>query len=145
MSTGSPAPDTPDAGLDRLLRRAARAPVTYPPGLVARSLATVRELRGRMSDTRFELSTPRGALRIARPAVITIVHRLGTELCVQLGGLHVRTVDADSDGIHVDVEIRYGTSADTVAELRDHLAAALVDHLGTEVPPVSVHVSDVHG
>jgi hypothetical protein len=141
MSTGAERDE--QAELDRLLRRTARDPVHYPPGLVSRSLATVRNIRGLTGDEAFEVAQPGGTLRVARKAITTLVHRMAGELGAAIGGLHVRGVRTDPDGVEVAVAVRYGTPLESADALRDAIAEALSGQLGEQAPPVLVHIADV--
>lgn len=137
MSTGE------QVELDALLRRVAQEPVRYPPGLVSRSLATVRGIRGLASDEAFELAQQDGRLRVARQAINTLVRRMAGEFGTDIGGLHVRSVRSDVDGIEVSVDVGYGTPLASTTALRDALTEALTSHLGPRVPIVRVHIEDV--
>ncbi|AHH96003.1 hypothetical protein GCM10010174_51290 [Kutzneria viridogrisea] len=128
-----------------LVRQAAQAPVLTPPGLVDRVLASVRGLRGQIAAEPVEVDQERGKLRISQRTVLILARRLAGDFASAHGSVHVRAVAGDEEGLQVLVAVRFGVPVGELADqLRTHLRQGLARELGEGVPPISVHVVDVH-
>jgi len=141
---------TDDAGDPRddprwsMVRTAARAVVPTPPGLVARVLKSVRGARGKLHAEPVEFEQDGGRLLVGERALVMLARSLAVELGEHIGGVHVSAVALEADGLEVLATIRYGVPAEVAELLRVRLADALTEQFGAAVPPVSVHVVDVH-
>ncbi|MDV6011391.1 hypothetical protein [Haloechinothrix sp. LS1_15] len=129
----------------RLVRAAARRPVPTPAGLVDRVLRSVRAMRDRVLVEPLEVPQDRGDLRIGGRALVTLCRGAGMELADEYGGVRVLAVSLEPEGFDVLLSVRFGVPADLAA---DHLSCRLRQRLGAlvgvTVPPVNVHVVDVH-
>lgn len=129
----------------RDVRAAAGAPVLTPEGLVQRVMDTVRGVRGRYFAQPVVVAQEGGVLSVAEHAVTLLARRILTDTAAERGGLHVRAVTTDDDGLQILVEIDYRVAAERVATaLRKRLRERLVTELGETVPPINIHVVDVH-
>jgi hypothetical protein len=148
MSTSEDRPAADDPWHDPqwdLVRATAHTTVPTPPGLVARVLRSINGVRGRAFSKPLEFPLDGDRLQVAERVVVLLARRLGAEIGREIGGVHLSAVALEENGLQVLVTVDYGVVADKAAALlNSRLGTALTDQLGAQVPPVNVHVVDVH-
>jgi hypothetical protein len=126
------------------VRAVAAEPVPTPPDLVGRVLDALRGVRGRPWSQSIELAGPDGTLTVAQPVVVAIARTLVREFADAHPDLWERGVELGEDGLAVRIAVGYGVDITAAAdELRGHVRAGLLGHLGAAVPAVGVEVVDV--
>lgn len=127
-----------------MVRRSADIPVQPPDGLVERSLATVRGLRGGVGAGSRELDQEGGVLRITAPAVLALTRQACSDILSARPGMYLRRTSGDVDQVQVDLVVRYPLPArDLAASVQAELDRALRAVLGAAAPSVSAQVVDV--
>lgn len=128
-----------------LVRAAARAPVTTPPGLIERVLRSVNGMRGRLLAEPVAVEQAGGSLVIGERALVLLCRKLAVQAAREIGGLHVWATALDRDGFEVLVAVRYGMPAGAAADrLGRDVHRRMTDMVGARVPVVNVHIADVH-
>jgi uncharacterized alkaline shock family protein YloU len=126
------------------VRSAANRRVRTPPGLVGRTLSTVRAVRGGLTGRHAEATQPGGVVRIAESAMMLLARRMARDVVDGLRGVRFRGLSGDLDGLQVRVAVRYGMAlAEVTTRVRHDVGAALESTLGAAAPPVDVLVEDV--
>lgn len=126
------------------VRSAAHRPVRIPPGLVGRTLSTVRAVRGGLIGRHAEATQPGGVVRIAESAVVLLARRLARDVVDGLAGVRFRGLSGDVDGLQVRVAVHYGLAlAEVATRVRHDVSAALESTLGAAAPALDVLVEDV--
>ncbi len=126
------------------VRVAATSPVRIPPGLVARTVATLRAVRGGLDGRHVEVVQQGGLLRVSDQVVVLLARQVAVDLARQLGGVRVRGLAGGQDGLQLRLAIRYGLPLLEVGRrVQRTLRAALEASLGAGTPQVSVEVVDV--
>ncbi len=123
---------------------AAAGPVRLPPGLVGRTLSSVRAVRGSLAGQHAEIAEPGGLLRVAEPAVLVLARLLARNVTETLPGTRLLGISGGVGGVQVRIAARYGLQLVDVAErVRRDLARELEHTLGVVAPVVDVLVDDV--
>ena len=126
------------------VRSAAHRPVRIPPGLVGRTLSTLRAVRGGLVGRHAEATQPGGVLRIAESAVVLLARRLARDVVDGLAGVRFRGLSGDVDGLQLRVAVHYGmVLAEVTARVQHDVGAALELTLGAASPALEVLVDDV--
>lgn len=126
------------------VRSAANRRVRTPPGLVGRTLSTVRAVRGGLTGRHAEATQPGGVVRIAESAMMLLARRMARDVVDGLAGVRFRGLSGDLDGLQVRVAVRYGMAlAEVTTRVRHEVGAALESTLGAAAPPLDVLVDDV--
>ena len=126
------------------VRSAANRRVRTPPGLVGRTLSTVRAVRGGLTGRHAEATQPGGVVRIAESAMMLLARRMARDVVDGLAGVRFRGLSGDLDGLQVRVAVRYGMAlAEVTTRVRHDVGAALESTLGAAAPPLDVLVDDV--
>ena len=126
------------------VRSAANRRVRTPPGLVSRTLSTVRAVRGGLTGRHAEATQPGGVVRIAESAMMLLARRMARDVVDGLAGVRFRGLSGDLDGLQVRVAVRYGMAlAEVTTRVRHDVGAALESTLGAATPPLDVLVEDV--
>jgi uncharacterized alkaline shock family protein YloU len=126
------------------VRSAAHRPVRIPPGLIGRTLSTVRAVRGGLIGRHAEASQPGGVVRIAESAVVLLARHLARDVVDRLAGIRFRGLSGDVDGLQVRVAVRYGIPlAEVTTRVWREVSAALEITLGAAAPALEVLVEDV--
>ena len=126
------------------VRSAANRRVRTPPGLVGRTLSTVRAVRGGLTGRHAEATQPGGVVRIAESAMMLLARRMARDVVDGLAGVRFRGLSGDLDGLQVRVAVRYGMAlAEVTTRVRHDVGAALESTLGAATPPLDVLVEDV--
>jgi len=126
------------------VRSVANRRVRTPPGLVGRTLSTVRAVRGGLTGRHAEATQPGGVVRIAESAMMLLARRMARDVVDGLAGVRFRGLSGDLDGLQVRVAVRYGMAlAEVTTRVRHDVGAALESTLGAAAPPLDVLVDDV--
>ena len=126
------------------VRSAANRRVRTPPGLVGRTLSTVRAVRGGLTGRHAEATQPGGVVRIAESAMMLLARRMARDVVDGLAGVRFRSLSGDLDGLQVRVAVHYGMAlAEVTTRVRHDVGAALESTLGAATPPLDVLVEDV--
>ncbi|MDQ3599767.1 MAG: hypothetical protein M3408_00590 [Actinomycetota bacterium] len=126
------------------VRSAANRRVRTPPGLVGRTLSTVRAVRGGLTGRHAEATQPGGVVRIAESAMMLLARRMARDVVDGLAGVRFRGLSGDLDGLQVRVAVHYGMAlAEVTTRVRHDVGAALESTLGAATPPLDVLVEDV--
>ncbi len=126
------------------VRAVAARPVQPPPGLVARTVTTLRAVRGGVGGRQLEVVQQGGLLRVSDQVVMLLARQVAVDLAWQFGGVRVRGLAGGHDGLQLQLAIRYGLPLLEVGRrLQRTVRAALEASLGAGTPPVSVEVVDV--
>lgn len=126
------------------VRSAAHRPVRIPPGLIGRTLSTVRAVRGGLIGRHAEASQPGGVVRITESAVVLLARHLARDVVDRLAGIRFRGLSGDVDRLQVRVAVRYGIPlAEVTARVRHEVSGALEITLGPAAPALDVLVEDV--
>ncbi len=123
---------------------AAREPVRTPGDLVARSIATLRAVRGGLVARHAEVAQLGGVVRIAESALVLLARRMAYDVVDGLPGVRLRGVSGGVDGLVLRLTVRYGlVLADVGARVCRELGAALAASVGPVAPRLEVQVEDV--
>lgn len=123
---------------------AAARPVRLPPGLVGRTLASIRAVRGSLGGQHAEIAEPDGLLRVAEPAVLVLARRLARSVTESLPGTRLLGLSGGVSRVQVRIAARYGSALGDAAErVRRDLARELEHTLSAAAPVVEVLVDDV--
>lgn len=126
------------------VRLAVREPVRTPGDLVARSIATLRAVRGGLVGRHAEVAQPGGVVRIAESALLLLARRMAYDVVDGLPGVRLRGVSAGVDGLVLRLTVRYGlVLADVGARVCREVGAALAASVGPVAPRLEVQVEDV--
>ncbi len=126
------------------VRAAASSPIRVPPGLVARTVATLRAVRGGLDGWHVEVVQQGGLLRVSDQVVVLLARQIAVDLARQFGGVRVRGLAGGQDGLQLRLAIGYGLPLLEVGRwLQRMLRTALEASLGAGAPQVSVEVVDV--
>jgi uncharacterized alkaline shock family protein YloU len=126
------------------VRSAARRPVRTPPGLVGRTLSTVRAVRGGLVGRHAEVTQPGGVVRIAESTMVLLARRMARDVVGSFSGVRFRGLSGDVDGLQVQVAVHYGmVLAEVANRVRRDVGGALENSFGAATPPLEVLVEDV--
>ncbi|MGH3980601.1 MAG: anti-sigma factor family protein [Pseudonocardiaceae bacterium] len=126
------------------VRLAAARPVRVPPGLVDRTLSSVRAVRGGVVGRHTDMAQAGGLVRITESTVLVLARRLARDVIEALPGVRLRDLSGGVDGLRVRLAVPYGmVLADAAQRVRRDLRRELDLVLGAATPPVDVLVEDV--
>lgn len=127
----------------RPVRHTARSSVVTPDGLVERTLANLRTVRGGHGGDATEIPQEKGTLRIQPSAARTLGRGLCVDVLRDFPGVRLRSCSGDAEEIRADLVVAYPTPVDVLDDIRSRLADSLHEHLGAATPVVSVRLVDV--
>jgi uncharacterized alkaline shock family protein YloU len=126
------------------VRSVANRLVRTPPGLVGRTLSTVRAVRGGLVGRHAEVTQPGGVVRIAESTMVLLARRMARDVVGSFSGVRYRGLSGDVDGLQVQVAVHYGmVLAEVANRVRRDVGGALENSFGAATPPLEVLVEDV--